>query len=48
MSIRVESDMHRRRRSQNIGVAVCSGFVYRSGHGVEPGQDHQLGPCGRL
>ena len=23
MSIRVESDMHRRRRSQNIGVAVC-------------------------
>ena len=23
MSIRVESDMHRRRRSQNVGVAVC-------------------------
>ena len=23
MNIRVESEMHRRRRSQNIGVAVC-------------------------
>ena len=23
MNIKVESEMHRRRRSQNIGVAVC-------------------------
>ena len=23
MSFRVETDMHRRRRSQNVGVAVC-------------------------
>ena len=23
MSFRVETDMHRRRRSQNLGVAVC-------------------------
>jgi len=23
MSIRVESDVHRRHRSQNVGVAVC-------------------------
>ena len=23
MSFRVETDMHRRRRSQNLGVAIC-------------------------
>ena len=42
MSFRVETDMHRRRRSQNLGVDLF-GAVYRLGHGAELGEDHQYG-----
>jgi hypothetical protein len=41
MSFRVETDMHRRRRSQNLGVGCMFGVVYRIGHGAEFGEDHQ-------
>ncbi|CAI8199431.1 MAG: hypothetical protein RMX61_01025 [Planktomarina sp.] len=54
MAIRVESEMHRRRRSQNFGVAICLvlfiflmmglSFVKLTNSGPVEGYDHAPRP----